>query len=413
MSKEKMTVTDYSTDVVGDFVRCNQCDRIMLLPVGADRCPECECENGLMWVDDENQESSAEKLKAAGHEVMDGRDLDVWECHSEEILRTEFGIVMKPITKCAECGSTDVYLNAWVDPNNDNKYVMQVDDTYDGLCQCCGDVTILEEELFPVDVKEEQFNKWQRGEVSLYIVSYRYYDPEEERPGGGYDNGYYDVEEAKRAMRMAFEGGFADYDNAVFEACVRPFEPELTKRTEYADLQAVLDSFDYDDYPYTYSCDNIPVEKYDGGATCPDCGNLKFEVHKDRHFKRCCGCGRKISDSDNIDLLRCEECGSLNVEVKTSADANAGTPAAGDDYYEELCLECENKSLVRHSELMGTINNWFTNELEPDDAEVISGLEEDNFDSGEEFDAACNELWDARSDEAKIEIWKAITNRQE
>ena len=46
---------------------------------------------------------------------------------------------------CAECGCPDVYLNAWVDPNNENKFVRKVDDDPDGLCHCCGDAARLKE----------------------------------------------------------------------------------------------------------------------------------------------------------------------------------------------------------------------------------------------------------------------------
>lgn len=46
----------------GDWVRCTQCGAQMLLPCGADKCPECyEC-GTLMWVDEDKQEMDDEHL---------------------------------------------------------------------------------------------------------------------------------------------------------------------------------------------------------------------------------------------------------------------------------------------------------------------------------------------------------------
>lgn len=46
----------------GDWVRCVLCGAQMLLPCGADKCPECG-ENGILrWVDEERQEIDAKGL---------------------------------------------------------------------------------------------------------------------------------------------------------------------------------------------------------------------------------------------------------------------------------------------------------------------------------------------------------------
>lgn len=37
----------------GDWVRCTQCGAQMLLPRGADQCPECYGYDTLVWVDKE------------------------------------------------------------------------------------------------------------------------------------------------------------------------------------------------------------------------------------------------------------------------------------------------------------------------------------------------------------------------
>ena len=40
----------------GDWVRCTQCGAQMLLPRGADQCPECYGYDTLVWVDEDRQE---------------------------------------------------------------------------------------------------------------------------------------------------------------------------------------------------------------------------------------------------------------------------------------------------------------------------------------------------------------------
>ena len=41
----------------GDFVRCVNCGRLMLVDVGETFCPEC-CKDNLMWVSDNKEEIS-------------------------------------------------------------------------------------------------------------------------------------------------------------------------------------------------------------------------------------------------------------------------------------------------------------------------------------------------------------------
>ena len=48
----------------GDFVRCNNCGKVMLLPYGSDICPECGKEGCLAWADDSIQETNESELRA-------------------------------------------------------------------------------------------------------------------------------------------------------------------------------------------------------------------------------------------------------------------------------------------------------------------------------------------------------------
>lgn len=53
----------------------------------------------------------------------------------------------KEVYSCADCGDTDVLLLAWVDPNDENRFIRKVDDTFDGLCNTCGDCVRLDSEI--------------------------------------------------------------------------------------------------------------------------------------------------------------------------------------------------------------------------------------------------------------------------
>lgn len=51
----------------GDWVRCVSCGAQMLLPCGADKCPECGENGTLRWVDEEKQEMDAKDLDCLGY----------------------------------------------------------------------------------------------------------------------------------------------------------------------------------------------------------------------------------------------------------------------------------------------------------------------------------------------------------
>lgn len=49
--------SDLNYTRVADYVECNNCGRKMLLPVGADKCPECGSVGCLEWADTVFEES--------------------------------------------------------------------------------------------------------------------------------------------------------------------------------------------------------------------------------------------------------------------------------------------------------------------------------------------------------------------
>lgn len=72
----------------GDFVRCNNCDKIMLLPVGAETCPCCHTEGCLAWVDDEQPEASSSELKSQ-YQIIPEEELSPEEYLAQETLQAE------------------------------------------------------------------------------------------------------------------------------------------------------------------------------------------------------------------------------------------------------------------------------------------------------------------------------------
>lgn len=61
----------------GDWVRCVLCGAQMLLPCGADKCPECGENGTLRWVDEERQEIDAKGLDCLDYvRELFGEDLE-------------------------------------------------------------------------------------------------------------------------------------------------------------------------------------------------------------------------------------------------------------------------------------------------------------------------------------------------
>lgn len=75
----------------GSFMHaiCSNCENEvgvqMLLPRGADKCPECSSKDTLMWVDENRQEMDAKHLDC----LVPIRKLELQEYLSPEILKME------------------------------------------------------------------------------------------------------------------------------------------------------------------------------------------------------------------------------------------------------------------------------------------------------------------------------------
>jgi rubrerythrin len=56
---------------VGDFVKCLNCNEIMLTDIGLDHCPSCGIHDSLFWIDKEHQEATEEDLIVLGYEITE------------------------------------------------------------------------------------------------------------------------------------------------------------------------------------------------------------------------------------------------------------------------------------------------------------------------------------------------------
>lgn len=79
----------------GDWVRCTQCGAQMLLPCGADQCPECYGYDTLVWVDEDRQEMDTKHLDCLAPmrklELQEYLSPDVWAIEHSEYYKQLIG----------------------------------------------------------------------------------------------------------------------------------------------------------------------------------------------------------------------------------------------------------------------------------------------------------------------------------
>lgn len=68
---EKVIIyTECLSNNMGDFVKCSDCETLMLMQLGGTACGECESEN-LGWVDETKPEWSYEEIENAGYIIIE------------------------------------------------------------------------------------------------------------------------------------------------------------------------------------------------------------------------------------------------------------------------------------------------------------------------------------------------------
>lgn len=78
---------------IGDFVHCNWCENIMLLPHGADKCPICEEAGYFAWQEGDDierlHELTREEIEALGYQTQRCPDLKDNECFEEIFMKEQ------------------------------------------------------------------------------------------------------------------------------------------------------------------------------------------------------------------------------------------------------------------------------------------------------------------------------------
>ena len=73
-------VTNENTSEYCDFVKCCNCDRVMLVNLGEDICPECDCKGTLSWMEEDfeeiNYDNAPDILAGMGYLLCDTGDID-------------------------------------------------------------------------------------------------------------------------------------------------------------------------------------------------------------------------------------------------------------------------------------------------------------------------------------------------
>ena len=133
----------------------------------------------------------------------------------------------------------------------------------------------------------------------------------------------------------------------------------------------------------------------------------------------CCQCEENqrltIVDDEPTDnepeTFHCEQCGSTDVMSKSWVLPNQENEPVKDGVEDEdgYCNECsQNSTIVTRSKLMEDVNHWWK-QTSFEDMEIITGLNETDFDSADgsqEFVDACEAIWNAKTEEERIEIWR-------
>ena len=125
-------------------------------------------------------------------------------------------------------------------------------------------------------------------------------------------------------------------------------------------------------------------------------------------------------------IVRCTKCGSTDIEValrinQKEHDLTKPLPLPDDmiDIDSCSCNYCGNSednfisedNMDSNANYIELINDWWKYR-DGEDLEVITGLESDNFESDEAYTKACNAIWEAKTDEQKIEIYQTIQYRE-
>ncbi|RHH14421.1 hypothetical protein DW228_06365 [Bacteroides fragilis] len=244
---------------VGDFVTCTNCNAVMLLPIGADKCPECKKIGCLKWMDNDLQETDIDGLLARHCNLHQKKEVEPEEYLSHEVLVDEFP--KYPI-------DTDYLIEGenFIRVCPVNKCTTLVKYLGKERCICLHDDSQEEDrkavdnwiatQTMPVLDKDnpELFTAWQAGKAEMHIASLSYFRVSDKQPLGGCDNVFYEKRQAMRSLVDYFVDENLEKLKDVYYVCeVRLFAPTLEERMTYPSIQSIFDLSDYSTVKPYYS----------------------------------------------------------------------------------------------------------------------------------------------------------------
>lgn len=125
-------------------------------------------------------------------------------------------------------------------------------------------------------------------------------------------------------------------------------------------------------------------------------------------LRRCCHTSERRICGTKSDPWRCEECGSEKVYWKIWFDPNLQEIISeADDKDDYWCDECQEHTYhVRESALMrDAVDPWWV-DASVEDREHITGI----CNADRAFHHLCDAWWKARTNDAKIRIWRQENN---
>lgn len=81
----------------------------------------------------------------AVQDIIKGVEIQESSSTSTALMQPKNKLYNNSMHTCKSCGSSDVLLHAWINPNDNNSFIQKVDDTFDGWCYSCSDVVLLNE----------------------------------------------------------------------------------------------------------------------------------------------------------------------------------------------------------------------------------------------------------------------------
>lgn len=235
----------------GDFVTCNNCGKVMLLPHGADKCPECKQTGRLAWTDDDLQETTIDGLLVRHCNLHQKNDLNPEEYLSHKVLNSEFlhypvktDFLARDETLIRFCPESK--RPVLVQYMGEERCLCLHNDSDEEDRQAIDNWLATQATTMPETDIPKLFMAWQAGKTEMHITSLNYYRVSDDQPLGGCDNVFYDKRQAMRSLVDYFVHENMEKLRDVYYLCeVRLFAPPLEERRTYPSIQSIFDLSGY------------------------------------------------------------------------------------------------------------------------------------------------------------------------